>query len=36
LEQAILARMGVAAGEEWETLIAFALARDTAPSPDYL
>lgn len=28
LEQAILARMGVAAGEEWETLIAFALARD--------
>jgi Fe-S-cluster containining protein len=26
LEQAILARMGVAAGEEWETLVAFVLA----------
>jgi Fe-S-cluster containining protein len=36
LEQAILARMGVAAGEEWETLIAFALARDIAASPGYL
>jgi hypothetical protein len=36
LEQAILARMGVAAGEEWETLIAFALARDIVGSPDYL
>jgi Fe-S-cluster containining protein len=36
LERAILARMGVAAGEEWETLIACALARDTGPSPGYL
>jgi Fe-S-cluster containining protein len=36
LEQTILARLGVAAGEEWETLIAFALARGAALSSDYL
>jgi Fe-S-cluster containining protein len=29
-EEAILARMGIAAGEEWETLIAFALAAPAA------
>jgi Fe-S-cluster containining protein len=36
LEQAILARMGVAAGQAWETLIAFVLARGASPRPGYL